>query len=150
MTDSPSPGTGYVLVLLLVLAAGIGTSVGVMLEWSSESTVIKAVIVALLVVPLVLIALLPLQAAARTRYTLADGVLSVRAGVVIKAQLKCADIEQVVRVPFIPRVLGWGGGRGLANRFTDGVQVVMRSGAVYYLSPSDPDCFVEAVERARE
>ena len=89
--------------------------------------------------------ILPLHAAFRTRYELTERALALRAGIVIKAELTWAEIEEAVRVPFVPRVLGWGGGRGLANRFTNGVRITTRRGMIYYISPTDPERFVEDV-----
>ena len=52
-------------------------------------------------------------------------------------------------VSHITRVLGWGGGRGLANRLTDGLQITLRSGDVYFISPTDPESFAAAILAAR-
>ena len=51
----------------------------------------------------------------------------------------------VERVGLIPRVLGWGGGRGLANRLTDGFRITLESGAVYYISPADSAASAESI-----
>ena len=51
----------------------------------------------------------------------------------------------VERVGLIPRVLGWGGGRGLANRLTDGFRITLESGAVYYISPAGPAAFAASI-----
>ena len=95
--------------------------------------------------PITALVLLPLHAAFRTQYDFTNRSLSLRAGFVIKAELQWVEIAEVVQVPFIPRVLGWGGGRGLANRFTNGVRITTRGGGIYYVSPTDPEAFVEGV-----
>ena len=141
MTDRPSPGRGYLVLLIAVLLLGIGTCVGVILTESGALT--RALIGVFFVASITALVLLPLHAALHTRYELTDRSLAFRAGIVIKAELTWAEIEEVVRVPFIPRVLGWGGGRGLANRFTNGVRITTRNGAIYYVSPTDPARFVE-------
>lgn len=138
MTDRPRPGRGYLALLGVALLSGIGTGVGVILTGSGEIGVV-------LLAPLTALVLLPLHAAFHTRYDLTERSLALRAGFVIKSELEWAEIAEVVRVPFVPRVLGWGGGRGLANRFTDGVRITTRRGGIYYVSPTDPEAFVEDV-----
>ena len=103
---------------------------------------------AFFVAPITALVILSLRAAFHTRYDLTDCSLVFRAGIVIKAELKWTAIDEAVRVPFIPRVLGWGGGRGLANRFTNGVRITTRRGMIYYVSPTDPERFVEDVLNA--
>ena len=100
---------------------------------------------AFFVAPITALVILSLHAAFHTRYDLTDRSLAFRAGIVIKAELKRTEIKEAVRVPFIPRVLGWGGGRELANRFTNGVRITTRRGMIYYVSPTDPERFVEDV-----
>ncbi len=56
----------------------------------------------------------------------------------------------VERAGFIPRVLGWGGGRGLANRLTDGLRITLESGAIYYISPSDRAALADSVLASAE
>ncbi len=142
--DRPRPGTGY-LVLLFGLAAlgllacalaapelrGAGR-----LEW------IAAIVVVISVGGLIAATV---DAALRTRYEIADRELRLRSGFVIRAVIQCRDVATVEPVGFIPRVLGWGGGRGLANRLTDGLRITLHSGATYYVSPSDPEAFAELV-----
>ena len=146
MTDRPPVGLGYLALLIALLLLGIGTCVGVILSESGALT--RALIGVFFVVPITALVMLPLHAAFHTRYDLTDQSLTFRAGIIIKAELKWAEIEEVVQVPFIPRVLGWGGGRGLANRFTNGVRITTRRGAIYYVSPTDPERFVEDVVTA--
>ena len=59
--------------------------------------------------------------------------------------IQCGYIATVERAGFIPRVLGWGGGRGLASRLTDGLRITIESGAVYYISPTDPAAFAHSI-----
>ena len=146
MTDRPSPGRGYLALLLALLVLGIGTGVGVILTENGALT--RALIALLFAAPLTALGLLPLHAAFHTRYDLTDRSLALRAGLVIKAELNWAELDEVVRVPFIPRVLGWGGGRGLANRLTNGVQITTRQGSVYYISPTYPERFMKEVLNA--
>ena len=139
----PRPGRGYLALLIVVLLLGIGTCVGAILAGNGATA--RALIGVFFAAPLTALVLLPLHAAFRTRYDFTDRSLALRAGIIIKAELEWAEIAEVVRVPFIPRVLGWGGGRGLANRFTDGVRITTRHGGMYYVSPTDPEAFVEDV-----
>ena len=143
MTDRPRPGRGYLALLIIVLLLGVGTGVGIIFAGSGAAA--RALIGVFLAAPVTALVLLPLHAAFRTRYDLTERSLALRAGIVIKAELEWAEIAEVVRVPFIPRVLGWSGGRGLANRFTDGVRITTRRGGIYYVSPTDPEAFVRDV-----
>ena len=142
----PRPGRGYLALLIIVLLLGIGTCVGVILAGSGATA--RVLIGVFFAAPIMALVLLPLHAAFRTRYDLTERSLALRAGIIIKAELEWAEIDEVVRVPFIPRVLGWGGGRGLANRFTNGVRITTRQGRIYYVSPTDPEAFVEDALRA--
>ena len=143
MTDCPRPGRGYLALLGVVFLLGVGTCVGVILAGSGATA--RALLGVFFAAPLTALVLLPLHAAFRTRYDLTERSLALRAGFVIKAELQWAEIAEVVQVPFIPRVLGWGGGRGLANRFTNGVRITTWQGGIYYVSPTDPEAFVEDV-----
>ena len=141
--DRPRPGRGYLTLLIFVFLLGVGTGVGIIFAGSGATA--RVLIGVLLAAPVTALVLLPLHAAFRTRYDLTERSLALRAGIVIKAELEWVEIAEVVRVPFIPRVLGWGGGRGLANRFTDGVRITTRRGGIYYVSPTDPEAFVRDV-----
>ncbi len=139
----PRPRRGYLALLSVVFLLGVGAGFGTILAGSGATA--RALIGVFFALPILALVLLPLHAAFRTRYDLTERSLALRAGFVIKAELEWAEIAEVVRVPFIPRVLGWGGGRGLANRFTDGVRITTRRGGIYYVSPTDPEVFVEDV-----
>ncbi|MXW10475.1 MAG: PH domain-containing protein [Dehalococcoidia bacterium] len=138
--DHPRPGASY-LALLFGLAALWCLMCGLALpelrgagrlEWIAASVVgfsVSGLIVA------------TVDAAFRTRYEISGHELRLRSGFVITAVIRHSDVATVERVGFIPRVLGWGGGRGLANRLTDGLQITLHSGAVYYVSPTNPEAF---------
>lgn len=142
--DRPRPGSGYLVLLLALTALGclmFGLAVPELrdagrLEW------IAAVVVVCLVGGLVSVTI---DAAFRTRYEVLDQKLRLRSGFIIRAEIRYRDVATVEPVGFIPRVLGWGGGRGLANRLTNGLQITLRSGAVYYVSPSDPETFARLI-----
>ena len=110
-----------------------------------EGRVEQIVAVVLFYIPLTALTLLPLHAALRTVYEISDCTLRLRSGFIIRAELDCSDIADVERVSFIPRVLGWGGGRGLSNRLADGLQITLESGSIYYISPTDPAAFSDKV-----
>jgi len=142
--DRPRPGPGYLVLLFALTALGclmFGLAVPELrdagrLEWIAAIVVVSSVggLLAATV-----------DAAFRTRYEIADQELRLRSGFIIRAEIRYGDVATVEPVGFIPRVLGWGGGRGLANRLTDGLQITLHSGAVYYVSPSDPETFAEII-----
>ena len=142
--DRPRPGTGYLALLAALAALGFLTCGLAALELRGAGRIewIAAIIVIIAVGGLIAVTV---DAAFRTRYELSDRELRLRSGFVIRAVISCCDVAAVERVGFIPRVLGWGGGRGLANRLTDGLQITLHSGAVYYVSPSDPEAFADLV-----
>ena len=144
LIDRPAPGRGYV-VLLLVLLLGTGLLAAASSGGLSEAGRLGQVAGSAFIVALVALPLIPLHAAIRTSYEFDGGTLRMRAGFVIRAEIDCGEIARAERVGFIPRVLGWGGGRGLANRLTDGLRITLDSGAVYYISPSDPPAFAERI-----
>ena len=144
MTDRPAPGTGY-LALLLGMIVGCGVLFVVVWADVRDSGQIERVGAVVLFALLGALLLIPLHAALRTSYERSGGVLRLRSGFVIRAEIDCDDVAAVERVGFIPRVLGWGGGRGLANRLTDGLRITLESGAVYYISPSDPEAFARGI-----
>lgn len=148
MLDRPSPGSGY-LLLLLGLVLGTGATF-VLMAFTLRDAALPGQVAAvvLFAVPMAGLVLAPLHAAVRTRYEIADGRLRLRAGLVIRADIECSEVATVERVGFIPRILGWGGGRGLANRLTDGLRITLESGAVYYISPSDPEAFAARIQAA--
>lgn len=110
-----------------------------------EGTVGQVLAVAIFYVPMTALTLVPLHAALRTVYEFTDRTLRLRSGIIIRAELRYGDIASVERVGHITRVVGWGGGRGLANRFTDGLQITLESGDIYFISPTDPAAFVAEV-----
>ena len=140
LVDRPRPGAGY-LVLLLALTALSCATLGLAareLSGASRLEWIAAVAMASGAGGLVAATV---DAAFRTRYEFSERGVRLRSGLIIRAEIRYQDVATVERVGFIPRVLGWGGGRGLANRLTDGLQVTLHSGAVYYISPTDPETF---------
>ena len=142
LLDRPAPGRGYIVFLLALLlaacglaaAAGAGLADAGRLEQIGGTAFIAA---------LVGLTLVPLHAAFRTAYEVDGSTLRLRSGFVIRATIATGEVASVERAGVIPRVLGWGGGRGLANRFTDGLRLTLVSGAVYYISPSDPAAFAD-------
>lgn len=145
MIDRPSPGKGYVALLygLILSTLAMFVIIGLLLRGEGLGGRILAVV--LFYVPTTALMLAPLHAAFRTVYELSDRTLRLRSGFIISAELRYADIAGVERVTFITRVLGWGGGRGLANRFTDGLQITLQSGSVYFISPTDPESFAAEI-----
>ncbi|MCY3568574.1 MAG: hypothetical protein OXH38_08090 [Chloroflexi bacterium] len=142
--DRPRPGTGYLALLcglaalwcLMCGLAALELRGGGRIEW------IAAIIVIVSVGGLIAATV---DAAFRTCYETSDCELRLRSGFVIRAVIPHRDVVDVERVGFIPRVLGWGGGRGLANRLTDGLRITLHSGAVYYVSPSAPEALAEII-----
>ena len=142
LLDRPGPGRGYIAFLLVLLLAtcGLAAAAGAGLTDAGHLEQVGGTV---FITALVGLTLVPLHAAFRTAYEVGDGTLRLRSGFVIRAAITCSEVASVERVGFIPRVLGWGGGRGLANRFTDGLRLTLVSGAVYYISPSDPAAFAD-------
>lgn len=142
--DRPRPGTGYLSLLAALAALGLLTCGLASLELRGAGRIewIAAIIVVISVGGLIAATV---DAAFRTRYEISGHELRLRSGFVIRAVIPCRDVATVERVGFIPRVLGWGGGRGLANRLTDGLRITLQSRAVYYVSPSDPEAFAEII-----
>ena len=140
VTDRPRPGTGYLMLLIALTCLGCVTTglIATELRGAGLREWVAAIASLSCMAGLVLATV---HAALRTRYEISDRELRLRSGFVMRAAICRSDVAAVERVGFMPRVLGWGGGRGLANRLTDGLRITLRSGAVYYVSPSDPAAF---------
>ncbi len=149
LIDRPSPGKGYLALLCGLILSTVAMFVVIGLLLRGEGTVGQIIAVAIFYVPMTALTLAPLHAALRTVYELSDRTLRLRSGFIIRAELDCADISEVERVSHITRVLGWGGGRGLANRLTDGLQITLHSGDVYFISPTDPAAFGDRILAVR-
>ncbi len=151
MCDQPSPGSGYVAVLYLAALASIGALAAVLLEVHAEGWLALVLWVGLFCVPVGIIPILLLHAAYRTVYVFREETLHLRAGVLIGAELRYDEIATVEAAPFVSNVLGWWiRVRAISNRMTYGIVITLDSGMRYYISPSDPEAFAEALRsRAR-
>ena len=145
LVDRPSPGKGYLALLYGLILSTVAMFVVIGLILRGEGRAEQVLAVVLFYVPTTALMLAPLHAAFRTVYELSDRTLRLRSGFIIRAELRYSDIADVERVSHITRVLGWGGGRGLANRFTDGLQITLQSGSVYFISPTDPESFAAEI-----
>ena len=126
------------------MALGAGLFL-VLVALALRGTATPAVILYFFLPPAVMLA--PLYAAIRTRYEIADGRLRLRSGILF-AEIQCSKVAAVERVGFAPRMLVWDGGRGFANRLTDVLRITLESGAVYYISPTDPATFAARIRAA--
>ena len=149
MIDRPSPGKGYLALLYGLILSTVAMFVVIGLLLRGEGPVGQALAIVLFYIPMTALTLAPLHAALRTVYELSDRTLRLRSGFIIRAELRYSDIADVERVSHITRVLGWGGGRGLANRLTDGLQITLESGDVYFISPTDPAAFAAEIMARR-
>lgn len=141
LTDSPSPGIGYLLFIILVfggvlaaVAAGDGSAPGERVAQFGVGLLMAGLFV------------LMLHAALRTSYRVEGSLLHMRSGV-FRSTVDLRSVRGIERCGFNQRTLGWsmGGSRGFCNRFTNGVR--MRSGGDYvFISPSDPEQFVRRLE----
>ena len=127
MIDRPPPGKGYLALLYGLILSTVSMFVVIGLLLRGEGTAGQVIAVVLFYVPMTALTLAPLHAALRTVYELSDRTLRLRSGIVIRAELRYGDIARTSSGSrHITRVVGWGGGRGLANRFTDGLQITLR------------------------
>lgn len=149
MIDRPPPGKGYLALLYGLILSTLAMFVVIGLLLRGEGLIGQVLAVALFYIPMTALTLAPLHAALRTEYELSGRTLRLRSGIIIRAELRYGDIARVERVDFITRVVGWGGGRGLANRFTDGLQITLHSGDVYFISPTDPAAFGDRILAVR-
>ena len=145
LIDRPPPGKGYLALLYGLILSTVAMFVVIGLLLRGEGTVGQVLAVVIFYVPMTALTLAPLHAAIRTVYEFTDRTLRLRSGIIIRAELRYGDIARVERVDHITRVVGWGGGRGLANRFTDGLQITLESGDIYFISPTDPAAFAAEV-----
>ena len=143
MIDRPAPGSGY-LALLLGGALGAGLFL-VLVALELHGTATPAVILYFFIPAGAMLG--SLHAAIRTRYEIAEGRLRLRSGILF-AEIQCSKVAAVERVGSAPRMLVWHGGRGFANRLTDVLRITLESGALYYISPTDPATFAARIRAA--
>lgn len=154
-TDKPQPGKGYIVFLLLVLI-GVFCIYPVVFVFSylraeeaSRSTLLfEGFVIALPCVVIGIVMLVGLYAAYHTEYTLRENVLELKGGGVLRRKVALHQIVEAKKVPYNARLLGSGMGvggvrsMGVCNRFRNGVLLITRMEHIY-LSPSDPDTFLE-------
>ena len=145
LVDQPPPGKGYLALLLGLTLSTVAMFVVIGLLLRGEGPVGQIIAVLLFYIPMTALMLAPLHATLRIMYELSDLTLRLRSGFIIPAELQYSNIAAVKRVGHITRGLGWGGGRGLANRLTDGLQITLESGSVYFIRPTDPATFAAEI-----
>ncbi len=149
MRDQPKPGVGLLALLCLSELTTIGALIAVGFGLGEESALTQALMIGLFCVPMAALPLILVHALRRTVYVFEDDVLRLRAGIIIRAELRYGEIVSVEAQPFISNVIGWGRrARALANRMSNGLVITMQSGMRYYVTPSDPGAFAAEV-RAR-
>ena len=150
LRDQPAPGRGYLYLLgalsfvptVVVLAFTAVMAAGDDLQRTGDIAALAVVLVLTLLAPALLV-----HAAHRTVYEIDPDALRLRSGIVIWSTVQYPDISRIEPVGFIPRVLGWGGGWGIANRMSNGLLITLESGRKYYISPTDPDAFANALRK---
>ena len=142
--DKPAPGKGYVVFIISVLIFFLAVFAFSSLKAGTRSTYVTL---------LVLLQLLPLavfyaiiHAAYHTEYKIINGFLEMKSGFITRDKIRLDDIDQVKKVKFISRVLGWGpSGKGVANRIKNGL-LIKAEGKKVFISPSHVDQFVEQLD----
>jgi len=151
-TDKPKPGKGYILFLLLILIAVFciypaGFAFSYLASTSRSTVLAEGWIGALPCAIIGILVLVGLHAAYHTQYTLSDHQLELKGGGVVLRKVALEQIVEAKKVPYNTRLLGSKmAGRiintGVCNRYKSGVLLTTRTENIY-LSPSDPDKFLE-------
>jgi hypothetical protein len=157
-TDKPRPGKGYVLFLLLILVAVFciypaGFAFSYLASTSRTTVLVQGLLAGLPLVIIGILVLIGLHAAYHTQYTLRDHQLELKGGGVVLRKVNLEQLVEAKKVPYNNRMLGSKmTGRmintGVCNRYKNGVLLITRTENIY-LSPSDPDKFLELISSLR-
>lgn len=140
--DRPKPSKNYLAMILGVIAITAIPSLACLFLTPS----IIGAIVAVVMLPLFGLLLETLHAAYATEYRIADGVLELRCGWIMKKRIALSEIRGVESVKAISRVLGWEpGATGYCNRLSNGLALKTAQGKVF-ISPSDLAAFHAALQ----
>ena len=151
-TDKPRPGKGYILFLLLILVAvfciyPVGFAFSYLASTSRSTILAQGLLGAIPCAIIGVLVLVGLHAAYHTEYTFRDHLLELKGGGVVRRKVYLEQIVEAKKVPYNGRMLGSKlTGRmmntGVCNRYKNGVLLITRTENIY-LSPSDPDKFLE-------
>jgi len=139
-SDKPTPGKGYIAFIISVLVFLLAVLIFSSLKAAARSNSI-ALLVIIQLLPLAIFYAI-IHAAYHTEYKIMNGFLEMKSGFITRDKILLDDIDQVKRVKFISRVLGWGpSGKGIANRIKNGL-LIKAGGKKVFISPSHVDQFV--------
>jgi len=141
-TDKPGPSPAYlILLVVLVIVTGFCTLVLPAIVGDEVPLALW-----LLSCPVFLIMIELVHAAYATEYRIADGILYLRCGWIMRKRIPIEEIQSVEDARFIPRVLDWSPGQlGFCNRFTNGLLLETTKRCGIYVSPEDIDAFRRAL-----
>lgn len=147
LVDKPTPGLGYVLLylglmlFLVVVPIFLRRFRKLRGGWGAAVFAVCCVAAAFF--------LIFLYSGFTTEYSLDGNTLYMRSGFLAKGQVNLADITEIRKVPTNWQALGWALNRtGYCNRFANALRLTTDK-ALIYLTPSDPDRFVEEI-RSRQ
>lgn len=145
--DEPAAGIGFVTLNILTMLILVALPIVFYRRLAGSAGTMTLVVIAC-AVGVVFIGLV-MHAIFNTTYTIDDGVLRIRSGVLLKGQYRLADIHDIGRTPFNNQAFG-GALRlkGYCTRFTNGV-IFHAAGDIVYLSPNDPAKLIEELERRK-
>lgn len=135
--DRPKPSPAYVVLLsiLLLVVLLFARTFPLLGERMADTLLIVAYAIP------VLLLLELLHAAFATEYRIAEGVLFLRCGWMLRKRIPLAEIQAVSPLPTISRVLGWSPGEwGFCNRMRNGLALKTAKTWVF-ISPTDPEAF---------
>lgn len=148
ITDRPSPGSGYVTFLLLVFGTSL-TVLAVLAGYYYDPLPKVAYCLWGASALTAALAAVVLDAAFRTSYHLEGRVLTMKCGLFDRT-LDLTQVREMSRCGTIWRVLGRGfASRGYANRFVNGIRLDTTDREKIYLSPTNPQLFLEHVRHYR-
>ncbi len=148
--DKPAPGWGFLIFLAL------GAIVPVVLSgyryMSGENSISLPVMLGLISLFIIMILFFH-HIAFNTSYHIVNRQLKARSGF-FTTTINLSDIESIEKVSLIRLPVGWHmkwgkTRRGRCNRFTNGIALSTSSKGLVYISPSDPDAFIERLRAAR-
>ncbi len=106
---------------------------------------VAKVLLSVLMLPILLLLLESFHAAYTTEYRIEGDAVRLRCGWIMNRRVPFSEIQSVMPVKRIKRVLGWNpGALGYCNRFTNGLLLITKKHAIS-VSPSDVEAFRAAL-----
>lgn len=145
--DNPSPGIGYLILNIAAIIVMVLIPI-LFRERLAEKPGLTPFIIVICAAGAIVFGII-IHASFNTTYSIEDGSLELKNGILLKGEYEIDDIESVDKTAFNFQTFGSAFNlRGHCNRFTGGVKV-STGNRVIYISPADPDAFIAELRKRK-